>query len=123
MCGVSIYAKRGMYKDIYFHCFISYVQTKTRVFGRSNEKRNGYNKKGNSQPRHESQKNLRVHFCLTPEQEIELCSRIFKLGDVYIPATCRVFTGVFYTLRHFLEWGRKYGKRSFHGSRKLQHVF
>jgi hypothetical protein len=90
MCGVSINAKRGRYKDIYFHCFISYVQTKMWVFGRSNEKRNGVSKKGNSQPRHESQKNLRVPSYLTHEQEMELCSRIFKVGDVYIPATCRV---------------------------------
>jgi hypothetical protein len=90
MCGVSINAKRVRYKDVYFQCFISYVQTKTRVFGSSNEKRNGDSKNGNSQSRHESQKNLRVHSYLTPEQEMELCSRIFKMVDVCIPATCRV---------------------------------
>ena len=94
MCGVSINAKRGGYKDIYFHCLISYVQTKACVFGRSNEKRNGDNKKGNSQPRHESQKNLRVHSYLTPEQEIEMCPRIFKLGDVQSVQGIS-FTGVF----------------------------
>jgi len=128
MCGVSINAKRGQYKDIYFQCFISYVQTKTCVFGRSNEKRNGGSKNGNSQPRHESQKNLRVHSYLTPEQEMELCSRIFKMGDVCIPATCRVLKEYllqvyFNTLRCFLERERKYGKRCFQGCLKLQHVF
>jgi len=117
-----------MYKDIYFYCFISFVQTKTCVFGRSNEKRNGHNKKRNLQPRHESQKNLKVRSYFTPEQEIELCSRIFKLGDVYIPATCRVFKEYllqvyFNTLTCTLERGRKHSKRSFQGSLKLQRVF
>jgi hypothetical protein len=127
MCGVSINTNRGRYKDIYFHCFISYVQTKTCAFGRSVKKRNGDNQKENSQPRHESQKNLRVHSYLTPEQEIELCSRIFKLEDVYILATCRVLKEYrlqvyFNTLRCILEREKIYGKKCFQGSLTLQHV-